>query len=90
VGEAPAVSDTVVPGIEVTIYFDDDPDDEDTFLLGSREMMALGASKLEIYSPNSPLGAAILGRKIGETASYAAPNGSPIEVTIVAVKPFLG
>lgn len=92
VGDAPdGDTDEVVPGVQVTIVFDDDPDDTDTFLLGSREMMAVGEkSDLEIYSPQSPLGAAILGRKVGETVSYTAPNGRSFEVTILEVSPHLG
>jgi transcription elongation factor GreA len=89
VGEAVVAADEVVPGVAVTIYYDDDPDDSDTFLLGSREVMGLDDSvDLEVFSPQSPLGAAILGRKVGETVRYIAPTGKPIEVTVVAVKPF--
>ncbi len=89
VGEAPPESSTVGPGTLVTIYFDGDPDDDDTFLLGSRELMTLDdAVDLEVYSPQSPLGAAILGAAPGDTVTYAAPNGSPIIVTIVEVKAF--
>ncbi len=90
VGEAPTATDKVVPGVEVTIIFDGDPADTDTFLLGSREIMNLDTSApLEVYSPQSPLGAAILGRRIGETVTYSAPNGKPIEVTILEVQPHL-
>ena len=89
VGEAPTRASTVGPGTLVTIFFDDDPDDEDTFLLGSRELMTLDdAVDLEVYSPQSPLGAAILGAAAGDTVTYAAPNGRPISVTIVDVKAF--
>ena len=89
VGEAPGGPDEVTPGSEVTIFYDDDPDDTDTFLLGSRELMNLDDSvAVEVFSPQSPLGSAILGRRIGETVSYTAPTGAPIEVTIVSVKAF--
>ena len=89
VGEAVVADDEVVPGVAVTIYYDDDPDDTDTFLLGSREVMGLDDSvDLEVFSPQSPLGAAIMGRKVGETVTYIAPTGKPIEVTVVEVRPF--
>lgn len=90
VGEAPAAdSDQVVPGVSVTIYYDDDPDDTDTFLLGSRELVGVDESvDIEVFSPQSPLGAAILGHKVGQTVTYTAPTGKPIEVTIVQVRPF--
>lgn len=91
VGEAPASATTVGPGSKVTVYFDGDPDDEDTFLLGSRELMALDDSiSLEVYSPQSPLGAAVIGASVDETVHYSAPNGTQIEVTIVSVTPFSG
>ncbi|MEA4943574.1 MAG: transcription elongation factor GreA [Propionicimonas sp.] len=90
VGEAPSGSQ-VTPGTLVTVYFDDDEDDEDTFLLGSREVLGLDdAVDIEVYSPQSPLGAAILGAAPGDTVSYAAPSGSAIEVTIVSVTPYTG
>nr|WP_300146617.1 transcription elongation factor GreA [Propionicimonas sp.] len=89
VGETPVGSDEVVPGVSVTIYYDDDPDDTDTFLLGSRELVGLDDSvDVEVFSPQSPLGAAILGHRPGDTVSYTAPTGKPIEVTILEVKPF--
>ena len=92
VGDAPEGDiNEVVPGVQVTIAYDGDPDDTDTFLLGSREMMALGTvSDLEIFSPQSPLGAAIMGRAIGETVSYVAPTGRPVEVQILAVQAHAG
>ncbi len=89
VGEAPSGSDEVVPGVSVTIYYDDDEDDTDTFLLGSRELVGLDDSvDVEVFSPQSPLGAAILGHRVGDTVTYTAPTGKPIEVTIVDAKPF--
>ena len=92
VGEAPAGdTDQVSPGCKVTICYDDDPDDTDTFLLGSRELMTLDDSTdVEVFSPQSPLGSAIIGKKVGETVSYSAPNGKPIEVTILEVQPYVG
>lgn len=62
--------------------------DKETFLLGSREIGE--GTDFDVYSPESPLGAAILGLKIGETASYAAPNGNSIEVKILGVETFNG
>lgn len=91
VGEAPGDADEVTPGSQITIYYDDDPDDTDTFLLGSRELIGLDDSvDLEVFSPQSPLGSAVMGHKVGESVSYTAPSGSKIEVTIVEVKPLHG
>jgi len=90
VGEAPeGDADEVSPGCRVTIAYDNDPDDTDTFLLGARELMTLDESTdVEVFSPQSPLGSAIIGRRVGDTVSYTAPNGKPIEVKILEVQPY--
>src|SRR5688500_6591543 len=41
VGEAPTNLDEVAPGLRVTIAFDGDESDTDTFVLGSRELLGL-------------------------------------------------
>jgi transcription elongation factor GreA len=87
VGEAPA-ADLVAPGTVVTIHFDDDTDDQETFLLGSREMAS--TTDLTIYSPESALGRAILGARSGQTVTYTAPSGADIKVTVVGFEPFAG
>ncbi|MDO5285929.1 MAG: transcription elongation factor GreA [Actinomycetia bacterium] len=80
----PGSGDTVQPGMKITIAFDGDRDDTDTFLLGSRELVGLDDSvDLAVYSPQSPLGAAITGHQIGDDVSYQAPNGRTITVTIM-------
>ncbi|MFP5282868.1 MAG: transcription elongation factor GreA [Actinomycetes bacterium] len=92
VGEAPADSGEVAPGTQVTIAFDGDGSDTDTFVLGSRELLGLdeAVETTNVYSPQSPLGSAILGRRRGEAVTYTAPNGREIKVTIVRVEPFTG
>ena len=62
--------------------------DELVFLLGSREIA--DTTDIDVYSEKSPLGAAILGKKIGETAAYTAPNGKDISVSIKDAKPYTG
>lgn len=85
VGEAPA-GDSVAPGTVVTIHFDDDTDDTETFLLGSREIAT--TTDLTVYSPESALGRAILGARAGQTVTYTAPSGADIKVTVVRFGPF--
>ena len=87
VGEAPT-SNKVAPGTVVTIQFDDDEDDTETFLLGSREIAA--TTDLTVYSPESALGKAILGTRAGQTVTYTAPSGSDIKVTVVKFAAFQG
>ncbi len=85
VGEAPT-ADEVAPGTVVTIYFDDDQADTETFLLGSREIAA--TTDLTVYSPESALGKAILGSRPGQTVTYTAPSGADIKVTVVKFEPY--
>jgi transcription elongation factor GreA len=59
-----------------------------SFLLGSREIA--DTTDLDVYSPTSPLGAAIYGHSIGETVSYKAPNGKEFTVEIKGAKPYAG
>ena len=85
VGEPTGDSDEVTPGRLVTIAFDGDEDDTDTFLLGSREVLGTDSSvDYSVYSPQSPLGAAVLGAKVGDEVRYAAPSGK--EITVVVLK----
>ncbi len=85
VGDAPT-ADAVAPGSVVTIYFDDDASDTETFLLGSREISA--TTDLTVYSPESALGKAILGARSGQTVTYTAPSGADIKVTVVEFAPY--
>ena len=87
VGEAPR-ADTVAAGTVVTIYFDDDKDDTETFLLGSREIAS--TTDLTVYSPESALGKAIVGSRPGDVVTYTAPSGADITVTVVSFEPFGG
>ena len=85
VGEAPTSRGIVEPGTVVTAIV---AGDEEVFLLGSREITAAG--DLDVYSEASPLGKAILGLKIGDKASYEAPNGRSIAVEIKSVETYAG
>ncbi|UMG91490.1 transcription elongation factor GreA [Nocardioides sp. TF02-7] len=86
VGETPPDDGVVEPGMVVTYKFEGDDDDEaETFLLGAREIEPEG---LTVYSPQSPLGAAIIDHKIGETVEYEAPNGKMLKVVILDAKPY--
>ncbi len=83
VGEAPT-GDAVAPGMVVTTV--DEDGDEDEFLIGSREDRPEG---LSVVSANSPLGQALIGAKVGETRSYAAPAGE-FKVTVKDIRPLDG
>lgn len=88
VGDKPADDGLAEAGMIVTIRFAGDTDTE-KFLLGSRELLSMDKSvDIDVYSPTSPLGAAILGKKAGDTATYETPNGKSITVELVDAKPF--
>ncbi|MBM4793844.1 transcription elongation factor GreA [Streptomyces sioyaensis] len=87
VGEAPAATGVVAPGMVVTIAFDGDPDDTLSFLLASREY---ASSDIETYSPQSPLGTGVNGKKVGAQAEYELPNGKKAAVKILDAKPYSG
>ncbi|WP_031506399.1 transcription elongation factor GreA [Streptomyces megasporus] len=85
VGEPPADDGVVEPGMVVTVAFDGDEDDKLTFLLASREY---ASSDVETYSPQSPLGTGVNGKKVGDEARYELPNGKMASVKILAAKPY--
>ena len=88
VGDKPADDGLVEAGMIVTIRFKGDTDTEQ-FLLGSRELLSMDSSvEIDVYSPTSPLGAALMGKKAGDSVSYETPNGKSISVEIVEAKPF--
>ncbi|MBN9210189.1 MAG: transcription elongation factor GreA [Microbacterium sp. 71-36] len=85
VGEAPESTGVVESGTVVTAII---AGGEEKFLLGNREIAA--DSELDVYSEASPLGAAILGLKEGDSGSYTTPNGKQIAVEIVKVETYSG
>lgn len=87
VGEPEGAEDEVIPGKVITVAFNGDPDDLETFVLGSREILGTDDSIEQAVSPQSPLGAAVVGKKVGDEVSYDAPNGKTIHVTITAARP---
>jgi transcription elongation factor GreA len=86
VGEPPRTDGVVGPGMTVTIRFTRD-EDEVTFLLASREE---SGAPIDVYSPRSPLGSAISGKKVGDTATYTLPNGRAATVEILEAVPYGG
>ncbi|MEI2718227.1 MAG: transcription elongation factor GreA [Candidatus Nanopelagicales bacterium] len=82
VGSPDSAHDEAAHGKVVTVRFPS-LDMDETFLLASREEAA--HASIEVYSPTSPLGAAVDGRKVGDRASYKLPNGTVMEIEIVSV-----
>lgn len=85
VGETPDDDGVVEPGMLVSVEL---MGKKTQFLLGSRDAGAnLGVT---VYSPEAPLGKALLGASAGETVTYEAPNGTEVSVTILEVTPYRG
>lgn len=87
IGAPESAHDEVAPGKVVTVHFAA-WDEEETFLLGSREEAA--HASIEVYSPTSPLGSAVNGAKVGDTVSYTLANGKEMTVEIRKVEPYGG
>ena len=87
VGETPTVSGVALIGSVVRVYYNGDESTKETFLMGTRGEGS-GKEDLEIYSPDSPLGRALLGAKVGETREYEAPNGKTVSVTVMTAEPY--
>ena len=88
VGETPSNTGVVEPGMVVEYRFEGD-DETEKFLLGAREIKREG-DPLEVYSPQSAMGAAINGKAKGDTVTYSAPNGRELTVEIVDAVPYAG
>jgi transcription elongation factor GreA len=73
----------VMAGSVVTICYegDDEDDDAETYLIGSIEEKH---PELDVISPQSPLGEALMGHEEGDWVEYEAPTGV-LKVKIVAV-----
>ncbi len=74
-------SDEVQTGSIVSITYEDD-DTPERFLIGSIEERH---DDLEVMSPKSPLGAALLGRSVGDVVDFQAPGGV-LKVEIVDIE----
>lgn len=85
IGAPEADHDEVAQGRVITVRFVAF-DEEETFLLGSREESA--HASIDVYSPTSPLGAAVLGLRTGQQATYALANGKEMVVEVVRVETY--
>ena len=74
---------TVTPGTVVTILYEgDDEDMAERYVIGHPEEKT---ASLDVMSPQSPLGAALLGKAEGDVVEYQAPNGV-LRVRVIEVE----
>ncbi|MCL5053861.1 GreA/GreB family elongation factor [Ferrimicrobium acidiphilum] len=74
-------ADSVRPGLIVALRYEDD-DDIGEYFLGSIEERRSG---VEVVSPTSPLGQALVGAKSGDWVEYRAPGGV-LKVEVVSIR----
>ena len=79
VGDAPKAHGVVEQGLVITVNLNGS---KKKFLLGSAE---ISDDSVEVYSPDSPIGSAILGKKVGDDLEVLLPNGKAIKVKILGV-----
>lgn len=72
--------DVIAAGSVVSLRYEGD-DDVERYLIGSIEERR---DDVSVVSPGSPLGQALVGRRVGETVEYDAPTGT-LKVEIVEV-----
>lgn len=92
IGSADSSDGIVKQGLMVTCMLNGN---ETEFFLGSHEIFEgtkfeqqVEDGDLDVFSPDSPIGKAILGKKIGEEVGYTAPNGKTITVKVVRLANF--
>lgn len=73
--------DVVFAGAIVAVLYDGD-DEPERYLVGSIEEQR---DDILVVSPGSPMGAALLGAKIGASVTYESPGGS-LSVKIVGIE----
>jgi transcription elongation factor GreA len=67
-----AVEGVVSAGSIVTIRYEGDDDVAETYLIGHIEEKG----EHDVISPTSPLGAALIGKSVGDEVEYDAPGGT--------------
>ncbi|MEN9692855.1 MAG: transcription elongation factor GreA [Actinomycetota bacterium] len=82
IGTPDAPDGEVHVGRLVTIEFA--KDDTETYLIGAAAEAA--HSEFSVLSPTSPLGLALMGKRIGDEVSYELPNGRIANVVLVDVQ----
>jgi transcription elongation factor GreA len=73
------------PGMVLTIRYGIEGETE-TFLMADREEVATNGD-LEVCTPRSPLGAALIGAVPGDKREYRAPDGTLVTVGLIKAVP---
>jgi transcription elongation factor GreA len=73
--------EVVEPGAVVQLRYEGD-DEVDTYFYGSVEERGI---EHDIISPRSPLGEALVGRRVGDKVDFASPAGATLTVEVVSI-----
>jgi transcription elongation factor GreA len=73
--------EVVEPGAVVQLRYEGD-DEADTYFYGSVEERGI---EHDIISPGSPLGEALVGKKVGDKVDFESPTGANLTVEVVAI-----
>lgn len=84
IGTPPSDTGEIAVGHVVSVKFSDG--EIETFWLASREEAQ--HATMDVYSPDSPLGQAVLGKKAGDKSGFELPNGKRIDIEIMEVKTY--
>ena len=79
------VTGRATPGTVVTVTFLD-TDRTMTFLLGTREEAA--HAPVDVVSPSSPIGAAVVDAKVDDQVDYRTPTGRRRALRITSLEPY--
>jgi len=79
--ETDGAGDQVSHGSVVGIRYEGD-DEVEAYLIGSIEERH---DDLDVISPKSPLGVALIGTSPGDTVTFVAPTGAELKVEVVSV-----
>ena len=83
IAPAPVAGEVSVLSTVTVLFAGDSPDDAETYLIGHIEERPEG---VEIMSPVSPIGSALLGKKQGDEVSVTLENGAKVSVSVVKVE----
>jgi transcription elongation factor GreA len=75
-------TDSIAPGHTVSLRYEGD-DDAERYLIGSIEEKG---GELEVLTPGSPLGRALLGAKVGDWVEFESPTGAALKVEVVEIE----
>ncbi|MEO7095756.1 MAG: transcription elongation factor GreA [Polyangiales bacterium] len=71
----------VEPGAVIELRYEGD-DDVDKYFYGSVEERGI---EHDIISPRSPLGVALVGKKVGDKVDFTSPTGAELTVEVVSI-----